>query len=99
VPGWLLRNSIRALSGGVLGRFDPLPTLAAQDAHETPHSVLLPARGFHDLGQGAPFARFISAITSAFLLSTTWSCPICAMEVIMPERNAAVVPLRNMVGY
>jgi hypothetical protein len=44
---------------GVLGRIDLLAALAAQDADEA--AFIIPERV-------APFARFISAITSAFLL-------------------------------
>ena len=40
-----------ALARGVLGRLDLLPSLAAQDADEAAHGVLLPARGVHDLSQ------------------------------------------------
>jgi membrane protein YqaA with SNARE-associated domain len=41
--------------------------------------VLLPARGFDDLSQGhAPWARFIVAITSAFLLPRDSASLFCA---------------------
>jgi hypothetical protein len=62
---------VGAFAVRALGRFDLLASLAAEDADEASHGVLLPARGFQDLGQrrAAPLARFIMAITSAFLLA------------------------------
>ena len=42
----------RGLPRCVLRGFDLLATLAAQDADEPAHRVLLPAGGLHDLGQG-----------------------------------------------
>ena len=42
----LLRDFVAALPGGVLRGLDLLPTLAAQDADEAAHSVLLPSGGF-----------------------------------------------------
>jgi len=62
LPGSLLRNLVSALARGVLGRLDPLPALAAQDVDKARtvcacHSVA-----------AMPLARFIIAITSAFLL-------------------------------
>ena len=76
--GCLLRDAIRALPGGVLGGFDLLPALTAQDAYETADRVSLPARGLHNLRQVAPLARFIRAITSAFLLARDSVAPLCA---------------------
>ena len=66
---WRLRlfcDAIRVLPGVVLRGHDILPSFAAQDADEASHSVLLPARGYENL---SPLARFINAITSAFLLT------------------------------
>jgi len=48
----LLRDAVAALPGGVLRGFDLLAALAAQDADEAAHRVLLPAGGSGDFGEG-----------------------------------------------
>lgn len=48
---WLLGDLVRALPGVSLRRLDLLRSLAAEDADETPHGVLLTARGGYDLTQ------------------------------------------------
>jgi hypothetical protein len=49
--GTFLIPTPRSFTPGVLGRLDPLPSLAAEDADESPHRVRLPASGFHDFGK------------------------------------------------
>jgi hypothetical protein len=43
LDGWLpesLSDSVRALPGGILGRFDLLAALAVEDADEAAHGVI-----------------------------------------------------------
>lgn len=49
--GWLLHYAVAALPSGVFRGFDFLAALAAENADEAPHGVLLPARRFHDFRQ------------------------------------------------
>jgi len=49
--GRLLRDFVRSLASSVLGRFDLLPALVAQNADEAAYRVRLPLRGGHYLGQ------------------------------------------------
>lgn len=68
VCGQLFRNVVRAVALGVLHRFDFLAALAAQDADEAAYGVRLPATRTHYLASVTPLARFIIAMTPAFLL-------------------------------
>jgi len=52
----------------VLKRFDLQPALAAEDAYEAANCVFLPARRSIISASVTPLARFIMAMTSAFLL-------------------------------
>jgi hypothetical protein len=63
----LFPDLVRPFARGVLGRLDLLSSLAAQDADEAPHGVRLPAHGFMISANVTPLARFIIAMTSAFL--------------------------------
>jgi hypothetical protein len=47
----LLDDLIGPLTSRVFGRLDRVAALAAENAYEPAHGVLLPARRFHDLGQ------------------------------------------------
>ncbi len=58
----VLGDLVRALPGVALRRFDLLASLAAENADEASHGVLLPISA-----NVAPLARFINAMTSAFL--------------------------------
>src|ERR1700722_1341507 len=49
---------VGAFAVRALGRFDLFASLAAEDADEASHGVLLPARGFQDLGQRCALSAF-----------------------------------------
>jgi len=68
VPDLLFRDTIAALTRGVLRGFDFLAALAAENADEPADRVLLPACASTISASVTPLARFIIAITSAFLL-------------------------------
>jgi hypothetical protein len=66
---FLLGDLVDPLARGVLGRLDLLPTLAAQDADEAPNVCGCQPVAFMISASVTPLARFISAITSAFLFA------------------------------
>jgi hypothetical protein len=64
----LFADFVRPFARCVLGRLDPLPSLAAQNADEAAYGVRLPVRRFHDLPERRALRAFIIATSSAFLL-------------------------------
>jgi hypothetical protein len=84
--GALFQDSIRALSGCVLSGFDLLPALAAQDADETAHRVLLPARDFHDLGQSRAFGALHHGDHLRLVVGARFGCAF-----LRPHRREALV--------
>jgi hypothetical protein len=79
IVSWLLSDAIRALACGVLRGVDFLAALAAEDAHEAADSVLLPARGFHDLGQGRTFRTLHQGDHFGLLVGPRFGCVLLSL--------------------
>src|ERR1700681_267730 len=62
------------LPGGVLGRFDALSTLAAENADEPTNRVLLPSGSSHNLGQRGTFSALHHRDDLGLLIAAIGSC-------------------------
>src|ERR1700722_12139738 len=72
----LLRDVVAALPGGVLRGLDLLPALAPQNADETPHRVLLPARCFDDFSERHTLGTLHHRDHLCFFVGSRFTCAL-----------------------